>query len=269
MRDDVARQQLLVGRRPVEARARRDQAIVEGEAALDLLHAQRFGQLLLGLARRALRVDDVHALDHALGRELQILDLLGRLHGAQALEREERVDDVDVRQPAPQHLLGVGREERRLDADAAHAGTELGDVLDHALHRVGARPGGEIEALRPELAELLLVGLHAVAHVGRGLGLALLVDDGRQVAADADRVHGLEEEEFVVAEQVLHVVLGGGDEHVDAGVVQKPIEVIDIEWDRFADLCFCDLPSQLSLSTAGAEVRRRRKLRHVIRACGR
>ena len=112
-------------------------------------------------------------------------------------------------------------------------------MLDHALHRVVGRPGGEKEVLGPELAELLLVGLHAVAHIGRGLGLALLVDDGRQVAADADRIHGLEEEEFVVAEEVLHVVLGGGDEHVDAGLVQKPIEVIDIEWDRFADLRIC------------------------------
>ena len=113
-------------------------------------------------------------------------------------------------------------------------------MVDHTLHRVLARPRGEIEVLRPELAELLLVGLHAVAHVGRGLGLALLVDDGRQVAADADRIHGLEEEEFVVAEEVLHVVLGGGDEHVDAGVVQKLVEMVDIEWDRLADLCFCN-----------------------------
>jgi hypothetical protein len=40
-------------------------------------------------------------------------------------------------------------------------------------------------------------------------------------------------------------VLGGGDEHVDAGLVQKPIEVIDIEWDRFAQLrfCYCHLNS--------------------------
>ena len=231
--------QLLVGRRPIEAGARRDQAIVEGEPALDLLDAQSLGQLLLGLARRALGEDDVHALDHALGRKLEVLDLLGRLDRAQAFEREERIDDVDVGQPLPQHLVGIGGQERRLDADPAHAGAELADVLDDALHGVGAGPGGEIEALRPELAELLLVGLHAVADIGGALGLALLVDDGRQIAADADGIHGLEEEEFVVAEQVLHVVLGGGDEHVDAGLVQEPVELLGIEWNRFANICLC------------------------------
>ena len=127
------------------------------------------------------------------------------------------------------------------------------------------RPGGEIEVLGPELAELLLVGLHAVAHIGGGLGLALLVDDGRQIAADADRIHGLEEEEFVVAEQVLHVVLGGGDEHVDAGIVQKFVEMIDIERNRLADLLLLLLPFAFSLGAA-TPIRAPLTLRHAIRA---
>src|SRR5579871_4595147 len=54
--------------------------------------------------------------------------------------------------------------------------------------------------------------------------VALGIDEERQVAADADRVEMIEEEEAIAAEEVLDVVLGGDEEHVDAGLVHELVE---------------------------------------------
>jgi hypothetical protein len=45
-------------------------------------------------------------------------------------------------------------------------------------------------------------------------------------------------------------VLGCGDQDVDAGVVQKPVEVVDVEGDRLADPSLCNCHPGLSLSFA-------------------
>src|SRR5262249_34898340 len=92
------------------------------------------------------------------------------------------------------------------------------------------------------------------------------------VTVDADRIHGLEEEELVVAEEILHVVLGRGDQHVDAGVVQKPVEVVDIEGDRLGDPAGVDGHPGISLSFPAEvfrpkEKRRERETINQLGAC--
>ncbi len=60
-------------------------------------------------------------------------------------------------------------------------------------------------------------------------GAALGIDQDRQVPADPDRVHVVEEERAVPAHQVLHVVLGGRQQDIHAGVVHEPVEPSGIE----------------------------------------
>ena len=76
-----------------------------------------------------------------------------------------------------------------------------------AARRRGCR-ARRCEGRRPELAELLLVALHAMADIGGLVRAAFDIDENRQIAADADRVEMIEEEEAVAAEEILDVVLG-------------------------------------------------------------
>ena len=71
-----------------------------------------------------------------------------------------------------------------------------------------------------------------MAEVGGLVGRALGIDQDRQVAAEPHRVHVVEEERAVAAEQVLHVVLGGRDQDVDAGLVHQPVEPLRVERNR-------------------------------------
>ncbi len=61
-REHVALAPFLLRRRAVEARAGRDQAIVEVETAVGLLPPQRFGQLALGRARAVVGDDRQHRI---------------------------------------------------------------------------------------------------------------------------------------------------------------------------------------------------------------
>jgi hypothetical protein len=69
------------------------------------------------------------------------------------------------------------------------------------------------------------------------LGLAFAIDEHRQVAADADGLHRVEEKEAIAAEEVLRVVLRRRQEHVYAGVVEQLVELCCVEWQRSANLC--------------------------------
>ncbi len=95
-REHVALAPFLLRRCAVEARARRDQTIVEGKAAIGLLPPQRFGQLPLGRAGAVIGNDRQHRFDHALGGDAQLPQLLGTLHRAQPLEHEQRVHNFAV-----------------------------------------------------------------------------------------------------------------------------------------------------------------------------
>jgi hypothetical protein len=71
--------------------------------------------------------------------------------------------------------------------------------------------------------------LQPVAEVSRLVRLALRIDHDRQVAAQSHRVHVVEEERAVAAEQVLHIVLRGREQHVDPGLIHQAVEAGGIE----------------------------------------
>ena len=56
---------------------------------------------------------------------LQLLQLLRRLAGAQALEHEQRIDDLAVGEGLAQHAVGIDRQESEFDADAARLRRKL------------------------------------------------------------------------------------------------------------------------------------------------
>ena len=73
------------------------------------------------------------------------------------------------------------------------------------------------------------MALEPVAVESRLLRRPLGVDQQRQIAADAHGVHIVEEDGAVAAKQVLDVVLRVGDQHIDAGIVHEPVEVLGVE----------------------------------------
>ena len=62
-----------------------------------------------------------------------------------------------------------------------------------------------------------------MAEITRLLPPALGIDEYRQIAAQAHCIHGLEEEGAVPAEQILHIVFGRDDQHIDSGLVHQTI----------------------------------------------
>src|SRR4051812_2149165 len=96
-------------------------------------------------------------------------------------------------------------------------------MLDREICGVQRTPAGSVQCRRPEWMVLVLGTLHAIADIGSMLRPTLLVDDNRQITAMADRIHGREEDELVAAKQILSVVLGGGEQHVDACLLHQPI----------------------------------------------
>jgi hypothetical protein len=49
---------------------------------------------------------------------------------------------------------------------------------------------------------------------------------------NAGRIHVVEEIGAVAAEQILHIVLGGRQHHVDASLVHQTVKAMVIEGDR-------------------------------------
>src|SRR6266850_56299 len=75
------------------------------------------------------------------------------------------------------------------------------------------------------------LGLQPMADIAGLVGGALGVDHDRQIAADAERIHVIEEDRPLRIEHVLHIVLGGGQQHVEAGFLHQPIKLGGIEGD--------------------------------------
>ena len=86
-----------------------------------------------------------------------------------------------------------------------------------------------MQCRRPERMVVVLAALHAIADIGGVVRPAFFVDDDRQIAAVADRIHGGEEDEFVAAEQILRVVLGSREQHIDAGLLHQPVDPCLVE----------------------------------------
>ena len=112
-------------------------------------------------------------------------------------------------------------------------------MLDRRRHRPLRAPGAD-ELGHPEPAQLALEVLHRVADIGGILGLAADVDEDRQVAAEADRVEMREEEEAVgAADEILDVVLRGGEEDVDACLVEQRVQMAAVEGERESRAAGC------------------------------
>src|SRR5579863_9153967 len=113
-----------------------------------------------------------------------------------------RLDELNLGEFASHELRRIGGQKRALDADAFHVRGELAEMIDGELRGVEGCASG-LEGRRPELAEVLLVGFHPVPDIGRLLRASFDIDEQGQIAADADRVEMIEEEEPVAAEQIL------------------------------------------------------------------
>jgi hypothetical protein len=71
-----------------------------------------------------------------------------------------------------------------------------------------------------------------MAEISGFLRRAFRIDQHRQIPAQSHRIHVVEEKCAVAAKQILHIVLGGGDEDIDAGHVHEAIEAIRVERNR-------------------------------------
>ena len=68
-----------------------------------------------------------------------------------------------------------------------------------------------------------------MAEIARFFRRPLGIDQHRQITADADRIHVVEEVRAMPAQQILNVVLRRGDDDVDAGLVHQPVEALVVE----------------------------------------
>src|SRR6516225_3062679 len=152
-----------------------------------------------------------------------------RLSRTQPLQRKIGVDDLAIAESVLQQLCGVPRQEGRLDADLADRLSQSLDMLDGLLDCAEAVACGRLDDAGPKLAELLLVFFERVSDIGRVVGAALLIDQDRQIAADPEGIHVIEEEEAIAAKQILHIVLGGRQEDVDALVFEQGVESRRVE----------------------------------------
>ncbi len=236
-RQDVARLPALLGGRAVEAGARRDQAIFENEPAVGLLAPQRFGQRALGGAGAVARDHRQHGVDHGFRVDPQLLELLRALARAHALEHEHRVHDLAAGKCLAQRAARIHRQEAELGPDAARLGARLADMVDRLLHHVDRAGRRGLRLAHPEGIVLLLEAFQPVAEIGRPVGRALGIDEDRQVAAEPHRVHVVEKEGAVAAEQILHIVLGGREQQVDAGLLHQKVEPVGVERNGAARWC--------------------------------
>ena len=133
-REDVALLPALLGRRAVEAGARGDQAIVEGEAAAGLLAPQRLGQLALGRSRPMLGDHRQHGIDHRFGSDAQLARArLGLFTARSRSSTNTRVHDLAVGECLAQRAAGIDRQERKLGADPLRLASAAPDMVERLL----------------------------------------------------------------------------------------------------------------------------------------
>ena len=129
----------------------------------------------------------------------------------------------------PRTAEEIGRQECELGANALGLCDELARVFDRLLHDVHRARAFDVELRHPERLHLVLVVLHAVAEEARFVRFAFCVNEYRQVAREAHRIHRFEKERAMAAEQVLHIVLRRHEQHVHAGVVHQPVQPFGVE----------------------------------------
>ncbi len=228
-REHVALLPALRGRRAVVARTGGDQAILERQPAVGFLDLERVGQSpAWSMPGPCLAIT---ACINSITRSEAILSSSSSAGDFTARSRSS-TNSASTISASGRLLLqrggGVHRQERHLDADAFHI-ADLLDVLDRLLHHVDRARRRAILLRRPERLHLALEVFEPMAEERGLLRRAFRIDDDRQVAAQSHRVHVVEEERAMAAEQVLHVVLRGREQHVNAGVFHQAVEPRGVE----------------------------------------
>jgi hypothetical protein len=177
-----------------------------------------------------------HRFDHALRGDAQLLQLLRTFHRTQPLEHEQRVDHLAAGEGIAQRRAGIDRQEGELGADPARLEAQLAHVVDGLLHGIERAGRIGLRFRHPERIVLLLEALHAMPEIASLLPSALGIDQDRQIAAQSHRIHGLEEEGAMPAQQILHVVLRRRDQKIDPRLIHEAVEPIRIERDRGCNL---------------------------------
>ena len=230
-RQDVTLLPFLLGRRAIVTRACGDQTIFEGEAAVGLLPAQCLRQFEFAGSGAVICDHRQHGIDDAIRRDTQLFELIGAFVSALPLQHDKCVGDFDVREGATQRRTGIKRQKRHLDTDAARPKTELADMVDRLLHGIDRARRSGLRGRNPEWLDLPLITFQPMAEIGGLVHGALDVDENRQIAADPHGIHVVEEKGAVAAEQVLDVVFGRRDKHVQAGLIHEAIEPVGIKRD--------------------------------------
>src|ERR1700722_1548981 len=142
-----------------------------------------------------------------------------------------RLDERDFGEFAGHEFRRISRQKPALYSDPFQTRSELSKVVNHTLGGIEGRAGG-LKGRGPELPMVFLVRLHSVSDIGRLVRTAFDIDQERQIAADANRVEMIEEEEAVAAQEILDVVLRANHHGVHAGLVEKIVKARAVEWRR-------------------------------------
>ncbi len=110
--------------------------------------------------------------------------------------------------------MGIAGQKRRFNPDARAGGPDAGKMGDRGLRRVDAAPAGGQDGGCPEWAVRVFPAFHLVADIGGMVGGAALINNHRQIATVANRIHRHEKNKAVAAQQILDVVLGCHQQHV-------------------------------------------------------
>src|SRR5215469_18435162 len=115
--------------------------------------------------------------------------------------------DLTTAKALMQRSVRIRRQKCQLNADPTHVRRDPLNVIDGQLHRVRAARRRRFHAWRPESSQLVFERLKPVSEIAGGLRLAALIDEYRQIPANPNGIHVVEEEEPVAAQQILDVVL--------------------------------------------------------------
>ncbi|MGY3421294.1 hypothetical protein ACVWZW_001769 [Bradyrhizobium sp. F1.13.4] len=153
----------------------------------------------------------------------------------------------------------IHRQERHLDPDPFQGHAGVADQADGPRDGIDRAVGLGPNLRNPRRRHGTLVGLQPVPDIHRVLRCALGIDQNRQIAADAKRIHVVEEDRALGTQQVLHIVLGGRDQDVEAGGLHQTVEFGGIEWNGPRAVCAGDVllhdePPNAAVASTAASV---------------
>ena len=125
-------------------------------------------------------------------------------------------------EPARHEFRRVGGQKRPLNSDTPDFAPSLARCRSRAASSRGVAPASGTPGSR--ICPSPSRRIHPVPDIGRLLRAAFDVNEKRRIAADADRVEMVEEEEPIAAEQILDVVLGRDHRRVHARLIEKTVK---------------------------------------------